>query len=51
MNLSSLGVTKDLRFKLTKTTSRDSFLAVANAGNYEREVKAADMNSLQVVID
>ena len=63
MNLRSPGVTKDLRrLEITKsdlshtgsrfeqTVSRGSFLAVAIAGNYAREVKAAVMNNLQVVI-
>ena len=42
LNLSFPGVTKDLR-RLEQTVSRDSF-------NYAREVKAADMSNLQVVI-
>ena len=53
LNLSFPGVTKDLShtgYDLS-TISRDSFLAVANAGNYAREVKAADMKNLQFVID
>ena len=33
-----------------QTASRDSYLAVAIAGKYAREVKAADMNNPQVVI-